>query len=241
MKSHSKLRDKGYWANEDRVLFCHGTFGGIADILERKGVGRVDGIVADLGVSSPQLDVAERGFSFRNTGPIDMRMDRSQGMTARELIEDLDDDELANVLYEFGEERRSRKIARSIHKSLSEDRLNTTIDLRSAVVRITGPKRSSVDPATKTFQALRIAVNAELDQLRSLLEALPSVLCEGGVATIISFHSLEDRLVKHAFRDNDKLEPLMKRPLRASEEEQARNPRSRSAKFRSARCVEALS
>ena len=222
----------------DRVRFCHAKFGAISEVLDAEGIECVDGVVADLGVSSPQLDVADRGFSFRQPGPIDMRMDQSQGATALELIGELSAEELADVIYEYGEEHRSRRIARSIRHAYEEGKLETTLDLRSAVIRAIGPKRRSTDPATKTFQALRIAVNHELDELRDLLDALPSILCEGGVVAVMSFQSLEDRMVKHTFRDSNALEPLTKRPLRAGEEEQARNPRSRSAKLRTARRTE---
>ena len=221
----------------DRITFVHGTFGGLEDRLRELGSERVDGLVADLGVSSPQLDRAERGFSFASAGPLDMRMDASQGETALQLIERLDAEALADILYRFGEERRSRAIARSILRARDEGALETTDDLRRAVVRVLGPKRGKIDPATRTFQALRIAVNAELEELEALLAALPSILREGGIAAILSFHSLEDRLVKHAFRDAPLLEPLFRKPRLAGEAERAENPRARSAKLRAARRI----
>jgi 16S rRNA (cytosine1402-N4)-methyltransferase len=221
----------------DRVMLVRAPFSSVREQLDLLGIDRVDGLVADLGVSSPQLDEATRGMSFRREGPIDMRMDPEHGETAVELIERLSDDELADVLYKYGEERRSRRIARSIKKALAAGELRTTLDLRRAIVRAVGPARvGGVDPATRSFQALRIAVNRELEELESLLAALPAILAEGGVAAVISFHSLEDRLVKRAFATPD-WEPLTKKPAVASDEETARNARSRSAKLRAARRV----
>ena len=219
----------------DRVTFVHAAFAHARQVLAEEGAPRVDGLVADLGVSSPQLDVAERGFSFRVEGPLDMRMDRTRGETARELIERLSEGELADVIFQLGEERRSRPIARSIKRAAEAGRLETTDDLRRAVIKVTGPKRGRTDPATRTFQALRIAVNEELDQLDALLAALPDVLADEGVAVIISFHSLEDRKVKHFFRREPALEPLTKKPRVAADSERDHNPRSRSAKLRAAR------
>ena len=194
-------------------------------------------MVADLGVSSPQLDDADRGMSFRREGPIDMRMDPGSGETALELIDRLSDDELADVIYQYGEERRSRRIARSIKKALADGELRTTLDLRRATVRAVGPARvGGVDPATRTFQALRIAVNRELEELESLLASLADVVTEGGVAAIISFHSLEDRLVKRAFHAEGWTQ-LTKKPMVATDDESAQNPRARSAKLRAARRV----
>lgn len=223
-----------------RVTLINAPFGELASALRDRSIDGVDGLVADLGLSSTQLDNADRGFSFRQVGPIDMRMDVSTGETALELIARLNDDALANVIYEYGEERRSRPIARSIRRAYEAGALKTTGDLRAAVVRVTGPKRGRIDPATRTFQALRIAVNDEIEQLRLLIASLTTVLRQGGVAAIISFHSLEDRLVKHAFRDHEALRVLTKRPVTASEEECATNPRARSAKLRAARLEEAL-
>jgi 16S rRNA (cytosine1402-N4)-methyltransferase len=166
-----------------------------------------------------------------------MRMDTSAGETAAELIARMDADELADVLYQLGEERRSRPIARSIKNAQDEGRLATTGDLRAAVVRVMGPRSGKIDSATRTFQALRLAVNGELDQLRALVTALPDVLHDDGVAVIISFHSLEDRIVKWAFRDDPRLRPITKRPVTAGDAELAANPRARTAKLRAARRV----
>jgi 16S rRNA (cytosine1402-N4)-methyltransferase len=222
----------------DRVTLVRATFSRVRAELDALGIERVDGLVADLGVSSPQLDEAERGMSFRREGPLDMRMDPENGETALELIDRLSDDELANVIYQYGEERRSRRIARSIKKALASGELKTTLDLRRATVRAVGPARvGGVDPATRTFQALRIAVNRELEELEALLASLGDVVALGGVASVISFHSLEDRLVKRAFLA-DGWQPLTKKPVMAGDEEQQQNARSRSAKLRSARRVD---
>lgn len=219
-----------------RATLLHGAFAELRSLLARAGAARVDGLLADLGVSSPQLDDPERGFSFRADGPLDMRMDPHGGETARELIARLDERELAHLLYRFGEERRARAIARSIKRAADEGRMNGTTELRQAVVRAVGPRRAGgIDPATRTFLALRIAVNGEIEQLEALLEAIPDVLEDGAVAAIISFHSLEDRAVKRAFRGDPRLEPTTKKPIVPSGDERARNPRSRSAKLRAAR------
>lgn len=219
----------------DRATLVHAEFSEMPEALRGAGTPRVDGIVADLGVSSPQLDEAERGFSFARSGPLDMRMDPTSGETALDLIARLDERELADVLYHFGEERKSRSVARSIKRAFDDGALVTTDDLRRAVTRALGPKRGRIDPATRTFQGLRIAVNRELEELDALLAVLPDLLEDGGVAAIITFHSLEDRKVKHAFRDDARLVRLTKKALVPSDEEQARNPRSRSAKLRAAR------
>ncbi len=220
----------------DRVTFVKTPFGDVAAALTSAGIDQVDGLCADLGVSSPQLDDAARGMSFRREGPIDMRMDRAHGETALELIDRLSDDELADIIFHYGEEKRSRRIARSVKRALIEGQLATTLDLRRAIVRAVGPVRvGGVDPATRTFQALRIAVNGELEQLEALLEALPTIVRGNGRVAIISFHSLEDRLVKRAFHDRDTWELVTKKPMVATEEEASANPRARSAKLRVAR------
>jgi 16S rRNA (cytosine1402-N4)-methyltransferase len=225
----------------DRVRFVHSDFAALPEVLNEAGFGELDGIVADLGVSSPQLDEADRGFSFSRPGPLDMRMDTSSGETALELIERLDDEELADVIYQYGEEHRSRRIAREVKRAASEGRIATTGDLRDVIGLAVGKKRfGSIDPSTKTFQALRIAVNSELEQVDRLLEVAPDLLKEGGVLAIISFHSLEDRRVKYAFRDDPRLLSLTKKPLIASEAELEQNPRSRSAKLRAARRVKVI-
>ncbi len=223
----------------DRVTLVHARFGEVQSELDRLGVDGVDGLLADLGVSSPQLDDAERGFSFRFEGPLDMRMDPSRGQSAQEAIASLDERSLADVLFDLGEEKKSRPIARAIKRAESEGKLLSTSELRQAVVSAIGHKPGSpIDPATRTFQALRLYVNDELGELDRLLASLPDVLHVDGVAAIISFHSLEDRAVKHTFRGEASLLPLTKRPIEAGDDERARNPRSRSAKLRAARRVQ---
>ncbi len=218
---------------KDRMQVVHGRFGGMRDWLQQQGISKIDGIIADLGVSSPQLDQSDRGMSFRAEGPVDMRMDRSRGETALELIARLSQDELADVIYEFGEERRSRRIAACIKRMYDNEQLNNTLDLRRAVIKAIGPRRiGGVDPATRTFQALRIAVNRELDELASLLGSLHEVVRPSGVAALISFHSLEDRLVKRCFQERALWKRRSSKPEVASDEECDGNPRSRSAKLR---------
>ncbi len=220
----------------DRFVACKSSFAELGEVLASQGLTRVDGLVADLGISSPQIDNPERGMSLRFEGPLDMRMDPTSGETAAELIQRLSWEELADVLFQLGEERRSRRIARCIKQADERNELHTTIDLRRAVIRAVGPNRvGGVDPATRSFQALRIAVNQELEQIKSLLAKAPSLVAEGGVISVISFHSLEDRLAKHAMQERLIWEPLTKKPLGPSEEEGTANPRSRSAKLRSAR------
>jgi 16S rRNA (cytosine1402-N4)-methyltransferase len=222
----------------DRARVEQVRFGDVPAWLEAHGFEAVDGVFADLGVSSPQLDDASRGMSFRFEGPLDMRMDPTEGETAIELIERLSQDELANAIYEYGEEHRSRRVARCIKQALDAGELATTLDLRRAVVRAVGPRRvGGVDPATRTFQALRILVNRELDELAALLEAAPRIVKAGGVLAVLSFHSLEDRLVKRALADRSVWERLSKKPIVAGDAELAENPRSRSAKLRAARRV----
>lgn len=219
----------------ERALCVHASFDQIPARLAEAGIERIDGLLADLGLSSQQLADAERGMSFRSSGPLDMRMDPTRGETALELIERLSQDELANVIYELGEERRSRRVARCVKQAFEAGELKDTLDLRRAVVRAVGPRRlGGVDPATRTFQALRIAVNGELDQLRSLLDVAKELLAPGGIAAIISFHSLEDRLVKRAFLDRSCWQRLNKKPVLAGDLELAQNPRARSAKLRAA-------
>jgi len=195
--------------------------------------GSLDGLLADFGVSSLQLDEAHRGFSFRFEGPLDMRMDTRSGETAEQVVNQADEEELANLIYEFGEERRSRRIARAIVRARP---IRTTAEL-AKVISVAAPsmKSDKIHPATRTFQALRIRVNDELGEIRTLLESAPSLLKVGGRLAVISFHSLEDRLVKDATRDGarDGIWNLIeKKPITAGEDEIQRNPRSRSAKLR---------
>jgi 16S rRNA (cytosine1402-N4)-methyltransferase len=200
--------------------------------------GSLDGLLADFGVSSLQLDEAHRGFSFRSDGPLDMRQDTRTGETAEQVVNQEDENELADLIYEFGEERRSRRIARAIVRARP---IRSTAEL-AQIVSAAAPsmKGDKIHPATRTFQALRIRVNNELGEIQSLLKSAGSLLKPEGRLVLISFHSLEDRLVKDAFREagrEKKFEILTKKPVVAEEQEQMRNPRSRSAKLRAAEKV----
>ena len=218
-----------------RAQVVHLEFAGIEGWMRERSIPAASGLVADLGLSSPQLAEPKRGMSFRLEGPIDMRMDPTRGETALDIIERSSQDELADIIYLYGGERRSRRVARCLKQALEAHQLASTFELRKAVVRAVGPQRvGGIDPATKTFQALRIAVNRELDQLDALLDGLPAIVQPGRVAAIISFHSLEDRKVKQAFLDT-RFERLTKKPLVPSLAELDENPRSRSAKLRAAR------
>jgi len=200
-----------------------------------------DGILADIGVSSLQLDDAARGFSFQADGPLDMRMDPRSERTAEQVVNHLDERQLADVIYEFGEERRSRRIARAICRSRPIRSTAHLADVISAAARPMNQAERRIHPATRTFQALRIFVNRELDDLEALLEAAPRILKPGGRLVVISFHSLEDRIVKDAFRERaikDKhFRVLTRKPVTATELESDRNPRARSAKLRAAEKV----
>ncbi len=211
-----------------------------AEVGKRFGRNSTDGLLADIGVSSLQLDDAARGFSFQADGPLDMRMDPRSERTAEQVVNHLDERELADVIYEFGEERRSRRIARAIVRSRPIRSTAHLADVISAAARPMNSESRRIHPATRTFQALRIFVNRELDDLRALLAAAPRILKPGGRVVVISFHSLEDRIVKDAFREAAKqgsLSVLTRKPLRATEEESDRNPRARSAKLRAAEKV----
>ncbi len=218
------------------VSLLHGSF---AEVGERVAPASVDGILADLGVSSLQLGDPARGFSFQAEGPLDMRMDPLSGETAEQVVNHIGERELADVIYEFGEERWSRRIASAIVRSRPIQTTKQLVEVVSAAARSMNlnRKHERIHPATRTFQALRIFVNRELDDLKALLEAAPQVLKPGGRLVVISFHSLEDRIVKDALREGAKqgwYRLLTKKPVTASEEEMDRNPRSRSAKMRAA-------
>ncbi len=225
------------------VRLCHADFADLRQVLDELGVDRVDGVLADLGISSDQLADPGRGFSFRLSGPLDMRMDpTAPGPTAAELVNKLPEPELARILKQYGEERYARRIAAAIVRARRRSRIETSEQL-AEIVRAAVPagyERGRIDPATRTFQALRIVVNRELDALCSLLEQLPYCLRPGGRAVLISFHSLEDRLVKRAFADRELWERLTKKPIRPSATEIATNPRARSAKLRAARLRKSL-
>jgi len=223
---------------EVRVTLKQANFDQIQEVLNELGVAAVDAVMADLGICSDQLDRSERGFSFQQPGPLDMRLDQREGETAGSLVRRLSERDLADLFWKYGEERFSRRIARRIVEARRRDRLETTSQLADLVRRsVPRPKgrRASIDPATRVFQALRIAVNDELGALERLLAALPDCVKAGGTAVVISFHSLEDRLVKNAFRDKQVWEILTPKPVQAGEQEKTLNPRARSAKLRAAR------
>ena len=222
------------------VAVAHANYADLPEVLAELNLEHVDGIVLDLGLSSDQLLDANRGFSFSAEGPLDLRFDPSSGQGASQLIARLGERQLADMIYRYGEERYSRRIARRIVKEREKQPIQTA-DQLARIIRASLPHfktRPRIDPATRTFQALRIAVNEELKWLEVALERLPGCLSPGGRMAVISFHSLEDRLVKNAFRDDARLEGLTSKPLVASEREVAENPRARSAKLRVAeRCV----
>ncbi|MGF1569914.1 MAG: 16S rRNA (cytosine(1402)-N(4))-methyltransferase RsmH [Nodosilinea sp.] len=219
--AHARLAEFG-----GRVRFWHGNFAEFSP-----GEPEFSGILADLGVSSAQFDIPERGFSFRHTAPLDMRMDLRQPLTAAEIVNYWGETDLANLIYTYGEERLSRRIARKI---LAQRPFQTTTELAEAVAQCVPQKYryGRIHPATRTFQALRIAVNQELEVLETLLHKAPHWLVPGGRLVIISFHSLEDRLVKHAFKAAPELTVITKKPVIATADELSQNPRSRSAKLR---------
>ncbi len=219
------------------VTLRHANFDQLPAVLSELGIAAADGVLADLGVCFDQIDTPERGFSFQQPGPLDMRMDPEQGEPARALLRRLSERELADIFWKYGEERYSRRIARKIVETRRRTPLETTEQLaelvRRCVPRLRG-RRQVIDPATRVFQALRIAVNDELGALDRFLAALPACVKPGGRAVVISFHSLEDRRVKQAFRDKQHWENLTRKPVRANEEELRTNPRARSAKLRAA-------
>jgi 16S rRNA (cytosine1402-N4)-methyltransferase len=220
------------------VTLVHGNFDQLRNALDEVKIDAVDGVLADLGVCSDQLDAADRGFSFQQAGPLDMRLDPTQGLPASALLNGLNERDLADVFWKYGEERFSRRIARRVVAMRQREPLETTEQLAELVRRcVPRPRgqRHPIDPATRVFQALRIAVNDELGALERLLETLPGCVRSGGRAVVISFHSLEDRRVKQAFRDRERWDVLTKKPVQAAEEETRQNSRSRSAKLRAAR------
>jgi len=226
----------------ERAELVHADYRAVAEVLAARGISTIDGALADLGVSSMQFDAPGRGFSFRRDEPLDMRMDRSGGPTAADLVNAADEATLAGVIFEFGEERYSRRIAHAIVDARRHQPIVTTGRL-AEIVRRAVPTRGwqRIDPATRTFQALRIWVNRELESMDAFLKALVALLREGGRIVVISFHSLEDRIVKHTLRALERVEAavrvLTKRPVVPAEDEVARNPRARSAKLRAAERV----
>ncbi|TWT42752.1 Ribosomal RNA small subunit methyltransferase H [Botrimarina hoheduenensis] len=220
------------------VLVSNASYAEAAEVLAEASIERLNGILLDLGLSSDQLEDRQRGFSFHARGPLDLRFDPNNGEPATKLIARLSAEHLADLIYAYGEERCSRRIAAAIVDRRRERPIQTSEDLAD-IIRRAVPKNYDprIDPATRTFQALRIAVNSELDHLERALQLLPTLLAPGGRFVVISFHSLEDRLVKVAFRRDERLRPLASKPLIPTAEEIAANPRSRSAKLRVAeRC-----
>lgn len=235
---------------DPRFEIQYGSFAGIVAYCQARNlVGRINGVLLDLGVSSPQLDDASRGFSFMREGPLDMRMNPETGLSAKEWLEQVDEQTLKKVLSQYGEERYAGRIAREIKEAMTEGKLQTTLDLAKLVKRVSPKTEKRKHPATRTFQAIRIAVNGELDALHQVLEGAVEVLAPGGRLSVISFHSLEDRIVKQFMRDKSQyidlfpespvpvagIEPVLKRvgnPIFPSKEEQKQNPRARSAVLR---------
>jgi 16S rRNA (cytosine1402-N4)-methyltransferase len=236
----------------DAFVAIHGNHSDLLKLLRQNGVFAVDGILFDLGVSSLQLDDPERGFSFRGDGPLDMRMDRGSGHTAAEILATSSEQELRQLIWSYGEERRAGAIARAVVEQRERQPLTRTLELAELVKRVLGPaaQRYRIHPATRTFQALRIAVNREIDDLERLVTEATSVLRRGGRLAVISYHSLEDRAVKHAMKSlaercvcppklpvcgcgrENLLQLMTSKPVRPTTSEIARNPRSRSAKLR---------
>ncbi len=240
----------------DRVTFVHGNYSEIQSLLKKLNVEKIDGLLLDLGISSPQVEIAERGFSFMRNGPLDMRMDLSQEITAATLLQSLTDRELESIIRDYGEERHYRKIVRAVRKAQAINPIQTTLQLSKILSGALYSKRpAKIHPATRTFQALRIAVNRELMHLKTALQDSLGVLNAGARLVTIAFHSLEDRIVKTFFRDEEKgcicppripvcvcgkkstLKIITKRVLAPDEEETTRNPRSSSAKMRVAERV----
>jgi len=222
-------RNTGEWA--ERIRFHRGTFGTLPDAVREAGFDKIDGVLADLGVSRYQLTTPHRGFSFAADGPLDMRMDPTSGMTAADLVNFTDEKTLADLIYRYGEERRARRVARAIVRARP---IRSTLHLADVVSRAV-PKTSRIHPATKTFMALRIAVNDETGELDRLLESSPYLLNPGGRLVVIAFSSGEDRVVKNRFRTlaaQGLGTILTKHPLQPTEAEVAQNPASRSAKLR---------
>ncbi|MDD5546707.1 MAG: 16S rRNA (cytosine(1402)-N(4))-methyltransferase RsmH [Candidatus Omnitrophica bacterium] len=227
---------------ETNILLVQGSFGELKAIFEKSNIERADGFLFDLGVSSMQFDKAERGFSFRYDAPLDMRMDKGAELTAEEMVNSYPEADLSRIIYEYGEERFSRRIVKAIVERRKEGRIDTTAKLVDVIMRAVPyqGKHGRVHPATRTFQALRIAVNDELNILGKALDDAIGLLVSSGVICVISYHSLEDRIVKNKFKEakaNKVLDILYKKPLTPGDGEIGENPRSRSAKLRAARRV----
>jgi len=220
------------------VMLAHSNFCELPELLQQIDVGPINGILLDLGLSSDQLEDEDRGFSFNSDGPLDLRFDAATGEPAWRLIQRMRPEHLADIIYEYGEERFSRKIARKLCERSKRDPFKSAAEIASVICSCyPHSNQKRIHPATRTFQALRIAVNEELKSLEIALRRLPDLLAPDGVFAIISFHSLEDRRVKHAFREDGRLGVMTKRPIVASDAEIDVNPRSRSAKLRVAKRV----
>ena len=218
---------------EDRVTLARGRFSEVARVAEEAGVDRADGVLYDLGVSSMQLDQSGRGFSYREAGPLDMRM-ASEGTSAGDVVNTYSEAELARVLREHGEERFARRIAAAIVRARTRAPLQSTRELAAVVAAAVPKRRGGPHPARRAFQAIRIEVNREIEELAASLPRAVQLLAPGGRVVVISYHSLEDRVVKRFLRDAEEVEVLTKKPMRPSSAEAARNPRARSAKLRAA-------
>jgi len=240
----------------DRITLVHGNFGDIKTILKKANVMNVDGLLLDLGVSSPQLDSPNRGFSFMRNGPLDMRMDSSQKITAADLLVELPDERLVSVIKEYGEERFSKRIVRAIRQAQKKSAIKTTLQLSNIISSVIHASRQTkIHPATRTFQALRIAVNGELEHIKKALRDSVDILQESARVIVISFHSLEDRIVKNFFKTEEKgcvcppkipicscghkqrLKIITRKPIIPAVEEMRRNSRASSAKLRVAERV----
>jgi len=240
----------------DRITLVHGNFGDIKTILKKANVMNVDGLLLDLGVSSPQLDSPNRGFSFMRNGPLDMRMDSSQKITAADLLIELPDEKLVSVIKEYGEERFSKRIVRAIRQAQKQSAIKTTLQLSNIISSVAPASRQTkIHPATRTFQALRIAVNSELDHIKKALRDSVDILQESARVIVISFHSLEDRIVKNCFKPEEKgcvcrpnipvcscghkqrFKIITRKPIIPAVEEVRRNSRASSAKLRVAERV----
>jgi len=237
---------------KDRFTLIHGNFKDIAKIMDEEGVEKVDGMLFDFGVSSPQLDNAARGFSYMQDACLDMRMDKNDSLTASEVVNNWQENELRKIFYEYGEERYSKSIARAIVKKRAAEQIDTTFKLNDTIISAipAAARRESQHPSKRCFQALRIAVNDELSSIGSMLKTVPELLKPEGRLSVISFHSLEDRLVKRAFTSaakgctcprgtpicvcgvNPTLKLITRKPVVAGKDEAERNPRARSAKLR---------